>query len=361
MAEIPEEDLKVIKKYSKGQILRQYLKEESLRQPKKDLFSLILASILCAITISILFLDKYYYNSINYYNDIIIFIPFILVVSLMILGHYYRKTSKYQIVLSSSILIMVLGLEYVYIYFNLNYRIIPSSPINSFGFIFLSCIGVFVGYMSGLVFKTLFINETDEGKSENFEIEVLSHTDTDNLESYDELLNIYINNIIHLKDIPSYDDKNRKIYKKFGLDETFLLYMVLKNVFAFFIFSKKGRYIYQDKKSIEIQKRISFLLKNSLSFKDASGEHRIEAKQSCIDLLSEYEINNVTVYIGTHKKETVASIFIITIVVFVFASYPLDIILQGLMNIVNTIVVPQTITILVTAIVFWFISKKINE
>ncbi len=33
MAEIPEEDLKVIKKYSKGQIFRLYQKEESLQQP----------------------------------------------------------------------------------------------------------------------------------------------------------------------------------------------------------------------------------------------------------------------------------------------------------------------------------------
>lgn len=357
MDKIPEEDSKIFRKYSKGQALRFYQKEESLQQTNKDLFSLMLVLILCVIFISIFILDKYYYSSIVYINNILMFIPLILVLSLMILGNYYKKTSKYQIVLSSLIILMVLVLEYIYIYFYFNYRFIPPLPINLSVFIFISSIGVFAGLCFGFFFK-IFINETDEGNSENFEIEVLSHTDTNDLKSFEKLLKIYINYIIHLKQTPSYDNGNEKIFQKVGFDDTFLLYVISKNVFAYLLFSKKGRYIYQDEKSIEIQKKISFLLKNSLNFKDVNEEARNKAKESCINLLSEYEINVLTVYIGTHKKETAASIFIITIFVFFYLSYPFDIILNGVKNIVNTIVMPQIITILVTTIVIWFISSK---
>jgi hypothetical protein len=350
MVEIPEEDLKIFKKYSKEQVLRYFLKEESLRQSKKDLFFVIVALILGSVVISIFFLHKYFYNSINYYITLIFFIPLILVFSIMILGHYYGRTTKYQIGLSSGILLITSLFELIYIY-------ISSVRFNILVFIILSSMGVFTGF-SFETFLKVFINETDGGKSENFNIEILSHTDTDNLESYEELLKIYINKIINLKNLPSYYSKNEKIFQKVGLDDTFLLYVISKNIFAFFIFMKKGRYIYQGKKSIELQKRISFLLKNSLNFKDANEEHRIESKERCIDILSQYEINNLTIFIGTHKKGTVGLIFVVAIAFIVYTTYPLEIILQWIKTIINNTIVPQIITLLVTAIFFWFLGKQ---
>lgn len=83
--EISGEDWKIIKKYTKEKILRQFSKEELLQQPKKDLFHILLSLIICGIVIGVYLLDKSYYNRIDYYINILLFIPLIIVFSVMLL------------------------------------------------------------------------------------------------------------------------------------------------------------------------------------------------------------------------------------------------------------------------------------
>lgn len=338
-SEIPDEDWKIIKKYTKEKILRRFLKEESLQKPKKDLFFfLIPLTILCLYGIIFLSNKMYFHNDSIYLLIITILTPAIIAFSVIILGYYFGTRWRYQI--SFPIIILLIN----YAYFSL------SAPVNLPVFILFSISGIILGFYLGYMSVLLFVEDTIIGNPEDFNIEVLKHSD--DLESYESIFKNYINQVISLKILPTYDDKNKKIFQKAGFSNIFLLYVICGNSFAFFTFSKNGKYLYQDKRAIELQKKISFLLKNSLNLKETdTEEQRIAPKNSCLDLLAQYKMNVFMTYIKTHKKEIgIGSLSIIFTILagLVLMSYSIDIIFK---NTIITVVVPIVVTIITLYII----------
>lgn len=310
-SKIPIEDWNVIKKYSMKDIQKQLLIEESVLKPNKDYFSKLL------ILIDIIFIIiTYIFNDVKYYSFFIFLFPFFIASSHSILGYHYGKKSQFQVftlILSLSIFLLA---EYIITYYNL--RSINQS-INPAIFIFFSFYGILGGIMIGIFLREIVSKDIIIGNPDNLNIEVLSHTEK--LESYEDILKNLMNNVIDLRNFPAYNGETEKIYQEVGFKNIYLLYTIVDNSFAFLVFSKNGRYIIQDEKSIEIQKKISFLLINALAFKNSDdGKIKNNAIDSCLILLKQYvEPNTIRVFIETHKTPTFLLILLGVLAIF----YPL--------------------------------------
>lgn len=316
--------------------------EKSISKPRNDLFLkiLVLINLLLFIT---LYLLEYPTN----YDFFIFFSSATIAASISIFGHKYGKTPEFQIIaisLNGSIIFCVL---YLFTY------IVNNVALNLTPLFFIITLGIFSGMSIGLT-KHLF-RDVVLGNPDSFSIEVLLHKDE--IESYEDMLESMINNIIGIRSIPEYDGDEGKIFQKIGLETIYLLYIIVDNCFSFFIFSKKGRYVYQDEYSISIQKNISFLLKNSMNFKDCDNEQqRNETSITCLNLLNKYIApSSLLVSVENHKISTVFAILLISVIP-LYLYYPtyMDEILQYTKN----IILPVAISALVLAIANHYLMKN---
>ena len=339
---IPDDDWKIIAKYSEKNIGKRFLIEKSISKPRNDLFLKILVLINLLLFVILYFLE-YPTN----YDFFIFFSSAIIAASISIFGHKYGKTPKFQIIaisLNASIILCVLYL-FTYIFNNVTLNLFPLSFIIIFGIIF----GLLIGFTKHILRDVVL------GNPDLFSIEVLLHKEE--IESYEDILENMINNVIGIRSIPEYSGDEGKIFQKIGLETIFLLYTIVDNCFSFFIFSKKGRYVYQDEYSISIQKNISFLLKNSMNFKDCENEQqRNETSITCLNLLNKYIApSNLLVSVENHKIPTVFAILLISVIpLYPLYSTYMDEILQYTTN----IILPVAISALVLAIANHYLMKN---
>lgn len=339
---IPDDDWKIITKYSEKDIGKQFLVEKSISKPRNDLFLeiLVLINLLLIVTL-------YYLEYPTHYGFFILFSSAIIAASISIVGHMYGKTPKFQIVailLNASIILCVL---YLFVY------VVNNETLNLISLFFTIMIGIMLGLLIG--FTKHIIRDVVLGNPDLFSIEVLLHKDE--IESYEDILENMINNVIEIRSIPEYSGDEGKIFQKRGLETVFLLYTIVDNYFSFFIFSKNGRYVYQDEYSISIQKKISFLLKNSMTFKDCDNEQqRNETSNTCLNLLNQYIApSNLLVSMENHKISTFFAISLI----FVIFMYPLySIYIDEILQYTTDIVVPVVISAIALATANYYLMKN---
>ena len=339
---IPDDDWKIIDKYSEKDIGKRFLIEKSISKPINDLFLPILVLINLLIIITL-----YYLEYPTYYNNFILFSSVIISTSISIFGHKYGKTQKFQIVAISLNTSIILCMLYFFVY------VVNNGTLDRTSLFLMMLIGIFVGSLIG--FTRHFFRDVVLGNPDLFSIEVLSHEDE--LKSYGDILENMIDNAIEIRAVPEYNVDDGKIYQKVGIDAIFLLYTIVDNYFSFFIFSKKGRYVYQDEHSIKIQKKISFLLKNSMAFKDCDNEQqRNKTSNTCLNLLNQYIApSNLLVSIENNKLPTVMVILLIISILF----YPLySVYMDDILQYTTNIIIPVAISAIVLAIANYYLMKN---
>lgn len=227
--------------------------------------------------------------------------------------------------------------------------------INTGYFIFASFYGIIVGAVLGLGLNEIVSKNIFLGNPNNYKIEVLSHTEK--LGLYEDVFINVIHNVIDLNNIPELYEKNGKIFRKVGFGNIYLLYTIVENFFAFIIFSKNGMYIFQDKKTIDIQNKISFLLKNALDFKNVDEEkQKNNAINSCLDLLMQYaEPNTLRILIDDHKNMAILLISLIGLVILypLYSSY-----MDKILEYISDSIIPVIISAIVIVILEYSLRKN---
>ena len=342
-SKIPDGDWNVIKKYSIRDIQKQFLSEESVSKPNKDYFS----KSLILINISLIII-VYLFNDAKYYNIFILLFPLFITAAHAILGHYYGKEKQFQAFALFLNLSLFLLAELAIIYYNF-------KNLNSAYFIFYSFYGISIGIIFGFSLKEIIYKNVIIYNFDQFNIEVLSHTEK--LGSYENILKNIIDNVIDLKELPAYDGETGKIYPKVGFTNIYLLYVIVENNFAFSVFIKNGRYIFQDEKSMDIQKEISFLLKNALDFKSADEEQtKNNAIDSCLILLKQYtEPNTIRILIEKHKIPT---FFIISVGILVFSYKLYSQYMDEILGYVSDSIIPVVISATVVVIIDYYLRRN---
>lgn len=339
---ISDDDWKIINKYSEKDIGKQFLAGKSISKPINDLFLWILVLINLLLVATLYCLDYP-----THYDFFILFSSAIITASVSIFGHKYGKTPKFQIVvvlLNASIILCVL---YLFVY------VVNNGTINPISLFFLMIIGIMLGWFIG--FNKYIIRKVVLGNPDYFSIEVLFHKN--GIESYADILENMIDNVIEIRSIPEYSGDEGKIFQKIGIGNIFLLYTIVDNCFSFFIFLKKGRYVYQDEYSIKIQKKISFLLKNSMNFQDCDNEQqKNENSIICLNLLNQYIApSNLLVLMENHKISTFSAISLI-VAIFMYPLY--SIYIDEILQYTTDIIVPVVISAIALATANYYIMKN---
>jgi len=347
ISKISDEDWNVINKYEMKDIRTRFLIEKSVSKPHKDYFTSLLVLINFILIILV-----YLLNGMNYYNIIAILFPVIIIICNIILGHHYGKEPKYRFFTLLINLSIFLLAEYAIMYYFINNL---NMNINTGNFIFASFYGIIVGAVLGLGLNEIVSKNIFLGNPNNYKIEVLSHTEK--LGLYEDVFINVIHNVIDLNNIPEFYEKNGKIFRKVGFGNIYLLYTIVENFFTFIIFSKNGMYIFQDKKTIDIQSKISFLLKNALDFKNVDEEkQKNNAINSCLDLLMQYaEPNTLRILIDDHKNMAILLISLIGLVILypLYSSY-MDKILED----ISDSIIPVLFSAIVIVILEYSLRKN---
>lgn len=311
---IPEEDKKIIKKYSISQIL-EVKHEKKPKVEKKDYFKYILSIISIPLLIVSYYILTYWELSDKVMYTILILSPILFSLSVF-LPYFCTKSYSYRrngIFLSFAIILSIS----IYLYYS------PVKNITDISFIvpvvLLIYLSVMVGTLTYLI-SIMFIKNISLDISDGIDLNKESFTfmkSKADIKFIDDVLTRIIEYIGEIKNTILIHETRHKIKDSEVISQAvslgndfLLLYTYKDNILSFFVLKQLGRLILRDDECKIVQEKIQYIFQNIGGLNPVIDEkEKDELYNSQLDFLRDYKGGSrIESLIKENKKRILASL-----------------------------------------------------